>query len=191
MSDRTGKDRFFTIANMLSIVRALLAIPFALVMLSGRPDATMWGIGILVLAVLTDKLDGVLARKYNDITEWGKILDPLADKIGISVVAIVLLILGKIPLWFLAVMILRDVLILLGGIYIKKTKGVVLQSNQVGKWTIGVLAAAMFLAMIDMPAEVISVAIIASVLMLAASFVMYLKRFIKELRTPAAAGNSI
>jgi phosphatidylglycerophosphate synthase len=66
--------RFFTVSNLLSISRALLAIPFALVMLSDSPNATMWGIIILAAAAFTDKFDGVLARKYHEVTEWGKIL---------------------------------------------------------------------------------------------------------------------
>ncbi len=185
--DEVVTNRFFTISNMLSVARAFLAAPFAIVMLSGRDDATFWGIIILVLAVLTDKFDGVLARKYNQITEWGKILDPLADKIGIAVVAIVLLALGKIPLWFIVIMLLRDVLILLGGMYIKRIKGVVLQSNQLGKWTIGTLAAAMLLAMIDAGSEAVSIGIAVSVLMLVVSLAAYLKRFVEELREPRAS----
>lgn len=181
----TVEDRFLTLPNILSVARAFLAVPFAAVMLSGNSNATMWGITILVIAVLTDKLDGVLARKYNAITEWGKILDPLADKIGIAVVAVVLVLLGKIPLWFLGMMLVRDVLIVAGGLYIKKAKGVVLQSNQLGKWTIGVLAAAMFIVMIDAAPDVVTGALAVSVLMLVASLAAYVKRFVGELNVRA------
>lgn len=156
----------------------MLAIPFALVMLSDSPNATVWGIVILALAALTDKLDGVFARKFNEVTEWGKILDPVADKIGIAVVAIVLVKLHLIPLWFVLVMLARDALILAGGIYVKKRKGVVLQSNQLGKWTIGVLALAMFFAMIRWTAAA-DVFLWVCVIMLAGSMVLYAKRFVE------------
>lgn len=167
-------------------------------MLSESPNATLWGIAILALAALTDKFDGALARKFNQVTEWGKILDPLADKIGIAVVAFVLVKLGLIPLWFVVALIARDLLILAGGIYVKKKKGVVLQSNQLGKWTIGVLALAMFVAILNseranskgipsgesLPflstnAIVVDVLLWLSAAMLMVSLVLYLKRFIE------------
>ncbi len=85
----TSPDHFLTASNLLSISRGLLSIPFAIVMLGHSPESRLWGAAIMVVAALTDKFDGVLARKYNQITEWGKILDPLADKVAVSVVAIV------------------------------------------------------------------------------------------------------
>jgi CDP-diacylglycerol--glycerol-3-phosphate 3-phosphatidyltransferase len=175
-----SENRFFTISNLLSISRAVLAIPFALVMLSDSPNATQWGIAILAIAALTDKFDGVLARKYDEVTEWGKILDPVADKIGIAVVALVLVQLHLLPLWFVVAMVARDVLILAGGLYVKKKKGVVLQSNQLGKWTIGLLALTMFFAMVrwSVAAETF---LWGSAAMLAISLALYLQRFIQTL----------
>lgn len=160
----------------------MLAIPFALVMLSDSPNATTWGIAILAIAALTDKLDGVFARKFNEVTEWGKILDPVADKIGIAVVALVLVKLNLIPLWFVVMMVARDALILAGGVYVKKKKGIVLQSNQLGKWTIGVLALAMFFAMLrwSVAAELF---LWGSLAMLVASFALYLRRFLETVTT--------
>lgn len=174
------RHRFWTISNLLSITRALLAVPFALVMLSGSPNATWWGIVVLAVAALTDKLDGVLARKFNEITEWGKVLDPIADKIGIGVAALVLVKLELIPLWFVVAMIARDLLILAGGMYLKRRKSIVLQSNQLGKWTIGVLALTMFFAMLRWMAAT-ELFLWLSVAMLAGSFVLYTTRFIAVL----------
>jgi CDP-diacylglycerol--glycerol-3-phosphate 3-phosphatidyltransferase len=156
----------------------VLAIPFALAMLSDSPNATLWGIVILALAALTDKFDGVLARKFNEVTEWGKILDPVADKIGMGVVAIVLVKLNLIPLWFVVVMIARDLLSLAGGIYVKKKKGVVLQSNQLGKWTIGVIALAMLFAMIQWSVAA-DIFLWVNVVMLTGSLVLYVQRFVQ------------
>lgn len=177
-SGASGLGRFFTISNLLSISRAVLAVPFAIVMLSDIPDKTLWGILILAVAALTDKLDGVLARKHNEITEWGKILDPLADKIGIGVVAVVLVMLGLVPLWFVLVLLGRDLLILAGGLYLKKHKSVVPQSNLLGKWTIGVLALMMGCAMLEwrIAAEIF---LWMSVAMLVASLGMYGLRFVE------------
>ena len=178
-------DRFFTISNLLSISRALLAIPFVLVMLSEYPFARMWGGLIMFVAALTDKYDGVLARKFNQITEWGKILDPLADKIAVGAVVLVLLHLNAIPLWLVVVVLGRDILIFTGGMYIKATRGVVLPSNETGKWAVGIISLTLFLMVLDLHSWVIDVLLYISVLLLALSFVLYLKRFIEVLKQRA------
>ncbi len=173
--------KFFTVSNALSLSRIVLAIPFALVMLSGSPNASMWGIVILAVAALTDKFDGVLARKYHQVTEWGKILDPVADKIGMGIVALVLVRVELIPLWFVLLLIGRDLLILAGGVYVKRAKGTVLQSNQLGKWTIGVLAITMFCAMLRQTLAA-DIFLALSVAMLCGSLALYVKRFAAEMR---------
>ncbi|HET6273609.1 MAG TPA: CDP-alcohol phosphatidyltransferase family protein [Bacteroidota bacterium] len=178
-------DRFFTISNLLSVSRALLAIPFVLVMLSEYPSARMWGGLIMFVAALTDKYDGVLARKFNQTTEWGKILDPLADKIAVGAVVLVLLHLHDIPLWLVVVVLGRDILIFIGGMYIKATRGVVLPSNETGKWAVGIISLTLFLMVLDLHSWVIDVLLCISVLLLALSFVLYIKRFIEVLKQRA------
>ncbi len=69
-----------------------------------------------MIAAITDILDGYLARKFNQVTEFGKIIDPLADKIAIGAIIIKLFIIGVIPLYYFFMIIVRDVLIFLGGI---------------------------------------------------------------------------
>ncbi len=187
-STGNARNRFFTISNILSISRALLAIPFAVVMLSDSPHATWWGILILGVATLTDKLDGVYARKFNEVTDWGKILDPVADKIGMGVVALVLVKLNLIPLWFVLAMIGRDLLILAGGVYIQKNRHVVLQSNQLGKWTIGVLAVTMFAAMLRWT-TIADIFLWISVAMLAGSLVLYGQRFVEVMNSKSQTSN--
>ena len=178
-------ERFFTISNFLSISRALLTIPFVLVMLSEYPSSRMWGGLIMFVAALTDKYDGVLARKFNQTTEWGKILDPLADKIAVGAVVLVLLHLHDIPLWLVVVVLGRDILIFIGGMYIKATRGVVLPSNETGKWAVGIISLTLFLMVLDLHSWVIDVLLCISVLLLALSFVLYIKRFIEVLKQRA------
>lgn len=180
--DGEAANRFLTISNLLSLFRALLAIPFAVVMLSDLPDATFWGIGLLAVAALTDKLDGVLARRRNEETEWGKILDPLADKIGMGAVAVVLVVVGMLPLWFLVAVLARDVLILAGGIVLKARRAVVPPSNQAGKWTIGVLAMTMLCAMLRLEFAT-ALFIWLSVGMLVFSLALYMGRFAELTRS--------
>jgi CDP-diacylglycerol--glycerol-3-phosphate 3-phosphatidyltransferase len=176
-SPGTSANRLLTISNLLSIARALLAIPFAFVVLGDSAGARLWGAGIMIVAALTDKLDGVIARRYQQVTEWGKILDPLADKIGVGVVALVLLVREEIPLWFVGLLILRDILIFAGGMYLKTRNNVLVQSNEVGKWTVGIVALTLFLMVLSAQTILVTIFLWASVILLAVSFLLYLNRF--------------
>ena len=136
--------RFLTLSNILSLTRLLLSVPFVLVMRDGSPEGRLWGALLMVAAALTDKLDGYFARRYHQISEWGRILDPLADKIAVAAVILVLSFLGDLPLWFPGVAVGRDLVILAGGLYLKRRTGVLVQSNEFGKWTVGVVALTLF-----------------------------------------------
>jgi CDP-diacylglycerol--glycerol-3-phosphate 3-phosphatidyltransferase len=92
-----------------------------------------------VILWLTDILDGYFARKRNEISELGKIIDPLADKISVITITFLLLLKGILPLWFFIVILSRDLIILLGGLYIKKKYEVILQSNWIGKLTVFII----------------------------------------------------
>jgi cardiolipin synthase (CMP-forming) len=177
------KRELFTIPNLLSILRMLLPIPFTLVMLSSMPDARWWGVGIIALGVLTDKLDGDLARWLHCETEWGRILDPLADKVGVAAIALVLLWLGLVPAWFVILLLVRDLLILVGGLYIKKTRGLVLPSNWAGKWAVGVIGFTLLFALIDNTMLIVQIGTWLSVAMVGVSTAMYVQRFVSVIRT--------
>lgn len=82
---------------------------------------------------ITDILDGFVARKFNQVSETGKIIDPLADKIAVVSIFIALFIKGLVPVWFFITVILRDVLILYFGLRLKKKTGLTLMSNMPGK----------------------------------------------------------
>lgn len=175
------KRDFLTVANLLSLIRLLLAVPFAVVMLSPLPDARVWGTIILVAAALTDKLDGMLARSMHQESEWGRILDPVADKVGIACGAVVLLLLGDMPLWFVVLVLGRDALILAGGLLLKARRGIVVPSNTVGKWTVGALALLTFLLVVGVHGPVTDVILFATAAMLVLSLVLYVRVFISTL----------
>jgi len=179
--------RFLTLSNLLSISRALLTIPFALVMLSSLPERRVWGAVVMAVAALTDKLDGVFARRFHETTEWGKILDPLADKIAVGIVGLVLLLLDVIPLWFVLTIIGRDLAIFVGGIYLKSQRGIVLQSNETGKWAVGVLSLTLFLMVIGFDGIVTDLLMGATLLMLFLSLALYIIRFADVIRAPKGA----
>jgi CDP-diacylglycerol--glycerol-3-phosphate 3-phosphatidyltransferase len=94
---------------------------------------------LIILIWISDLLDGYYARRRNEISELGKILDPLADKTAVFVIALIMVYKGFIPLWFFIVVASRDFLILCGGLYLKQKSKVVLQSNLMGKAAVFVI----------------------------------------------------
>jgi CDP-diacylglycerol--glycerol-3-phosphate 3-phosphatidyltransferase len=107
------------------------------------------GISLGLLGVVTDVLDGYFARKFNHITEFGKIIDPVADKVIVGTTALVLLVNGRVPLWFLLALLGRDALIILAGIYATKKLGLVIPSNYIGKITVVFLSVTLAFVMLD------------------------------------------
>jgi len=176
------KREFLTISNLLSIFRALLSIPFALVLLLPDPPLRLWAVVILLVGVATDKLDGDLARRRGEETEWGRVLDPLADKVCVTVMALVLLRLGDLPMWFVAALIARDALIFAGGVYVKSARGVVLPSNTVGKWTAGLIAFTIFVCLLGVLREMRWILLAGCAAGLLLSFVLYVGRFLHVAR---------
>lgn len=98
-----------SIPNLLSILRLALVPVFLLLLLS---DQFVWALVVLAVASFTDWLDGFIARKFNQITELGKVLDPAADRLYIFASLIGLTMNGNIPAWLAIVIIARDVMLL-------------------------------------------------------------------------------
>jgi cardiolipin synthase len=99
-----------SVPNLLSLLRLLLVPVFLWLLLA---DYIVWALVVLAAAGASDWLDGVIARKFNQITELGKVLDPAADRLYIFATLIGLTINGNIPLWLAVVIIARDVMLLL------------------------------------------------------------------------------
>lgn len=111
--------KIFTIPNIISFVRILLIVPFVIFYING--DYLLAGV-ILAVSGLSDMFDGMIARKFNQITDLGKVLDPIADKLTLILVIICLgtTVPQIIPL--VAVLILKEVLMLLGGANLVKKR---------------------------------------------------------------------
>ncbi len=103
--------------NQLTVLRIILTPIFLILFLSGEPLLIQISLVVFVIAAITDWYDGWLARKFNYITEWGKFLDPLADKILTSTAFVGFVIIGMLPLWMVILIILRDLLITLLRVY--------------------------------------------------------------------------
>jgi CDP-diacylglycerol--glycerol-3-phosphate 3-phosphatidyltransferase len=178
-------DRVWTLSNALSFLRVLLVAPIAIILLRNDPGDRLLVVGLILLAGVTDLLDGYAARKLGQVTELGKIIDPLADKLAIGVVALLLALQGKVPAWFLAVVLLRDLAIFAGGVHLRRTRRITLQSNLIGKWAVTVLSWYILAAVIDLPslALVKELLLAVALVMLVLSSAAYLKRFLVTVRT--------
>lgn len=124
------------ISNLFSLLRFVLAIPIFIGVLN---DEKLITTAMIFVAGVSDWADGYFARKRNEISELGKILDPLGDKLCLAALVIPMIITGYIPIWFAILVIARDVLILAGGLYVKQKKGFVIPSVFIGKITFVIL----------------------------------------------------
>ncbi len=97
-----------TTANKLTILRIILVPVFLGVLYAGFPGSNIWALVIFIVASLTDLLDGFIARHYNQITNFGKFMDPLADKILVMSAMCWFVEAHQMPGWALAIVLLRE-----------------------------------------------------------------------------------
>ena len=96
------------IANKITMFRVVLIPVFLIVLYWGFPYSTYVGLGIFILASLTDFLDGYLARSRNLVTDFGKFMDPLADKVLVVTAMLWFTQTGRMPAWAVAIVIFRE-----------------------------------------------------------------------------------
>ena len=95
-------------ANKLTLARVVMIPAFMLVLYLGIPGANYWALAIFALASATDWLDGYIARKYNQVTDFGKFMDPLADKCLVTAAMLWFVEVGQMPAWALLLVIVRE-----------------------------------------------------------------------------------
>jgi CDP-diacylglycerol--glycerol-3-phosphate 3-phosphatidyltransferase len=107
-----GPANTANIANIITVVRILMApLFFVLLLADDHADGSLrvWAAVIFVVAILTDSLDGFLARRQNLVSDFGKIVDPLADKVLTGGAFIVLSVLMELPWWVTVLILIREV----------------------------------------------------------------------------------
>lgn len=127
--------------NKLTIFRMILIVPFVIVLLGGEAgwfgdNRLLYGgiaLAIFIVASLTDLIDGKIARKYNLVTDFGKFMDPLADKLLVSAAMIALVEMGRIPAWVVIIIISRE-FIISGFRLVASDNGVVIAASYWGKF---------------------------------------------------------
>lgn len=171
-----------TLPNMITVFRIIL-VPVYISLFFSDIDNKVFILGmIFMIAGVSDVLDGYIARKYNLISKLGSALDPFADKLMSFTVLITFTIIGLIPFWILIPMILKEVIMITGGIilYLKHGKAVI-PSNIYGKVATFSLYAAILSIIININMIVSMLLLIITVLLNIIAFIIYLKIFRKML----------
>ena len=170
------------IANKITMFRVVLIPVFLIVLYWGFPYSTYVGLGIFILASLTDFLDGYLARSRNLVTDFGKFMDPLSDKLLVCSALICLIELGQLPAWVVIIIISRE-FIISGFRLVAADNGVVIAASYWGKFKTTFQMAAVILMIFNIPALtlVTNIVVVIAVALTIISLVDYVAKNIKIL----------
>ena len=175
-------NRVITFANFISMLRALSAIPIIYTL---QFDEYRWLTALIILlAVLSDALDGYFARQAGQITYLGKWLDPIADFIVIISVMLYLVMSKIFPGWFFYFYLIRHIIIAGFSIYCMNYGYMILNSNWWGKWATGISVLSVFLHIFifDNLPWLKDLSLIVAGVLLFISFILYIKQFLRSLK---------
>lgn len=110
-----GSDAILTVPNLITVVRFLGTPVFVWLVLARQEYG--WGVFVLALMGSTDWIDGFVARKLNQTSKLGRIMDPVTDRVALVAVIITMVIAGFLPLWLLLLLLIPDVVLLSATLY--------------------------------------------------------------------------
>jgi len=176
----TREDRILTLANCISISRIVLSFP--LVYYLDKNQLNM-ALSIILLIIFTDLIDGWVARKVDEITHFGKLIDPVADKVCMMVVVIFLVFKIGLPmLIFFFITAIRDIVLITMGVYLMLKQDRVFASNKTGKWFI-FTSSLMMLSFILNLNNILSYGLYSiSLILFIFSTYYYVKRYLKNFK---------
>ena len=123
-------------ANVLTMLRMALVPVFLFFLLQNTADGVLIALALFVIAIITDILDGYLARKLDCVSNFGKFMDPLADKLLVLSAFITFAVTGRITLWIVLVFVLRELLIM-GFRVLAAGRGIYIYASNWAKWKAG------------------------------------------------------
>lgn len=138
-----------TLANIITVLRLVLVPIFFAVLLTERHSVLAFA--LFALAASTDWIDGQIARRTGTVTEIGKALDPLVDRLLIASGVLGLYIIDRLPLWIVLVLVLRDLYLLTGASHLARRRIKALPVIYVGKVTTALLLAGFSGMIVDRP----------------------------------------
>lgn len=180
--------KFWTLPNVLSLARIVIVIPVTWLIVVDGP--LLWILGLVLLAITTDYFDGRVARWSHTVSEWGKVLDPFADKIGGGMVVAALTYIGTLPLWFFVMILSRDLAIMLGGVLLRWKTGEIVASIFSGKIAVTAIAITVLAALLKADPSILSFCVYVSTGLLTWSYLRYAVRFFQMYRSPTEATES-
>ncbi|MCK5816588.1 MAG: CDP-alcohol phosphatidyltransferase family protein [Candidatus Marinimicrobia bacterium] len=139
VTQESDTTRYFTAANIISMARIVLTIPAVWLFAT---DQWVWGLIILGICVISDWLDGFVARKTHEVSDFGKFIDPVADKVVAAGMIVLMIIRMDFPLCFMIALTVRDASIYIIKRIIYKKYKIVTGANIAGKMFILVLTIA-------------------------------------------------
>ncbi len=125
-------EKIYNLPNIITMVRIGVIPALFFLLTSPGPTWSMVIALLFVAAAFTDLLDGYIARKYEIVTKMGKFLDPIADKLIVNTAMIVMIPIGRIPAWAVAITIIRDIAVD-GMRSIASAEGLVIDASSMGK----------------------------------------------------------
>lgn len=178
----TDPERILTLANFISLLRALLAIP--IIYYLPKPESSVILFILIIIVIASDALDGFIARRAHEVTHIGKWLDPLADSIVIMSVTLYLVLTEIFPMWFFVFFIIRYLTIAVPGLYLINHTHIVNSANKPGKWATTAVALTLVLHIPQFPAAdfLKSISLWLAFILLMISWLLYMKRFIVEIK---------
>ena len=178
----TDPERVLTLANFISLMRAILVIP--IIYYLPKPESSLILFILIVIVIASDALDGYFARRSHEVTHIGMWLDPLADSIVIVSVTFYLVLSGIFPMWFFVLFIIRYFTIALLGLYLINHSNFVNSANKPGKWATAAVAITLVLHIPQIPAAdyLKDISLGFAFILLLISWVLYMKRFLVEFK---------
>lgn len=163
------------IPNILTTIRIFLIPVFILIFFSNNPSSLIYSILIFLLAGTTDILDGYIARKYNQVTKYGVVLDPLADKLMLLTVLFCLSSKTLIPSWIFVIVAIKEVAMIVSGIFLYK-KDTIIPSNFFGKASTVLFYISIFALSITLNYTLLYLAVISGFIALLNYVIIYFKK---------------
>tara|TARA_R110002096_G_scaffold237751_4_gene428602 strand:- start:5698 stop:6315 length:618 start_codon:yes stop_codon:yes gene_type:complete len=172
--------KVITFSNLISFSRFIIAFPVVYLHYQNEMRYNWMIIALICYIGISDYLDGLVARKTNTISEVGKVIDPVSDKLCAVILFVYTVWIGWIPLWFLVVNVIRDTLIMCGSSFIKVKYGKVAMSTMSGKIAVNILALYWISVFFYRDAiQIHNVLLILSTIIMAISFIDYFNRYRK------------
>ena len=175
------KEQVLTIPNLLSMFRIVLLFPIVLLYAKGDYE---WAIMLLFVSGISDIADGIIARKFNMVSDFGKIIDPVADKLTQFSLLLCLTMKHKFILVVVSLFFLKEVLLMGISYNLMKKKNSVNSAKWHGKLNTVIIYSVIVLLIMfpQIPENIVNVMCVGCIAMMSVSFVLYTKMFLDSLK---------